>query len=257
MTLVVNPTSTMNNAMDQMIDAKPDSLFSFSLSKDELLEGITAQLTPENSTSGPVIWQDAESRVIVHVEKCKLAITDSFVIIDLPLETDQTGTGNLVAAFRMGKELSTASLTLTTEDLPRGNRTLAQRWGPIVQEQLWYCLLNLGEYCRVNHLQTDRLNLTGMFCQKGTLTYVYGRLVSLSEIKAYVEQVESQGLDPDQDNFAPEAVDMGSPGSVTLFEKLDPCKQLSEDFRQWLRELVRLLSRAVRLLASLIRKQLG
>jgi len=243
--------------MEQWLASKPDSLFSFSVSTAELGEGMTAQLIPQSSHANQVIWQDGESQVIVHAGRLNVAITDGFVIFDVPLETDQTETGHLVVPLRMANDLKTASLTMSTEELPRGDGTLALRWGTIVQEQLWYGLLNLGEYCSKTHLQTDQLTLNGIYCKPDTLTFVYGRPVFMDEMKSYIEKVQTQGFDPGKDNFEPETVDMGSPGSVTPFGEPDECRQVLGDLCHLIRQLCRVILKAFRMIQSYIKKRLG
>ena len=103
-------------------------------------------------TAAQVVWVDAGSDVLVHLDSIKVQLADGSLAVSVDLECDQTGRSALVVVFALGKPGDLAGLLAVTDDLPRGNGILAARWGTILQASVWAALLSLlGDYAAERH----------------------------------------------------------------------------------------------------------
>lgn len=230
----------LNDFNDRHLSSlKSDSLYAYTLSKDRLRKFIIEQLTPADTEPGPIIWQEGESEAIFHIDKLRVSIKNSYIIFDTQLETDQSGIGNLVVPFRIGNTVQQATLTITTESLPRGNPSIASRWGTIVQEQLWFALLNAGETFREKNLKSAELQLSGLYCEGDNLVYVFSKPTSIIEIKEYLETAGEEGFEPGHETYNPAVVDLGSSTDEAPVGE-------SSLFQQFLQELYRLFIQFIR-----------
>jgi hypothetical protein len=90
-----------------------------------------------------VIWVDAGSEALVHLDSVRVKIADRMILISIDLETDQTGRTALVTVFAVGGPGDPVGLLAVTDELPRGNGLLAARWGSAVRNACWAALLSL------------------------------------------------------------------------------------------------------------------
>ncbi|MFW5902184.1 MAG: hypothetical protein ACOCTS_03980, partial [Thermodesulfobacteriota bacterium] len=188
-----------------------------------------------------LIWQDGQAEVIVYVDQLRAAIKPGFIVCELKMETDQSGLAGLVLAFKIGSSAGEATLTVTTEALPRGNAALVYRWGAIAQEQLWTALMASGQSLLHQTRHDPELELNGLFSDASGLSFVYGHPVRAEEIKAYVRELRQEGLDPGEVIFNPQPVDINEPGpgEQSLWQRL--ClewRRLRQQFARFVRVLV-------------------
>jgi hypothetical protein len=103
---------------------------------------------PKASVTAPaapaqVIWVDAGSDLLVHLDSIKTVIANGSLLVSVDLECDQVGRSALVVVLSLGQAGDPAGLLAVTDQLPRGNGLLAARWGSIVQSAVWAALLGL------------------------------------------------------------------------------------------------------------------
>lgn len=167
----------------------PDSFTEATLAAElaQRLAGTSADhgavLTTRRVT-GQVIWVDAGSEVLVHLDSTAAHLADGLLLVSVDFECDQTGRTPLVAAFGMNHGADAAGLFCTTDELPRGNGILASRWGRIFQDALWAALTGLIS----DHANERKLFPLALISSKGTLQLRSGaplnaqQLVSASKI---------------------------------------------------------------------------
>lgn len=100
---------------------------------------------PAVTSSNQVIWVDSGDEVLVHLDSVQTRILDRVVLISIDLESDQSGRTPLVVSFALGNANDPAGLVAVTDDYPRGDGSLAARWGEAVQAALWSTLLGLAQ----------------------------------------------------------------------------------------------------------------
>jgi hypothetical protein len=137
--------------------------------------------------AGQVIWLDAGSEVMVHLDSTKTHIGDGQLLVSVDFECDQTGRTPLIAAFGMNRGSDAAGLFCTTDALPRGNGLLAARWGRIYQDALWAALTSLI----ADHAAERKLFPLALICANSTL-----RLASGPPLNARQLAVASPNLPP-------------------------------------------------------------
>lgn len=190
-----------------------DQLYRLSVDEKQLAELLASRLTPAGRSPGPLIWQDGDAEAIVYVDQIRAAIQPGFIVCELKMETDQSGVASLVLAFKIGGSAGEATLTITTEALPRGKPALVHRWGAIAQEQIWTALMASGQSLLSQTLNDPELELNGLFSDAAALTFVYGHPVKTDEIQTYVRDIRQEGLDPGEAVFNPRPVDITEPGT--------------------------------------------
>lgn len=128
--------------------------------------------TPANGAmlSAPVgnkvIWIDGGDEVLVHLDSIQIRILDRMVLISIDLESDQSGRSPLIVSFALGNSTDPAGLVAATDEYPRGDGSLAARWGEAVQAALWSTVLGLAQ----DHATERGTTPLGISAAPGTLT---------------------------------------------------------------------------------------
>ncbi len=148
----------------------PDSFTEATLANElsQRLGGRSADSGPllvSRHIPGQVIWVDAGSDVMVHLDSVKTHIADGLLLVSVDFECDQTGRTPLIAAFGMNHGADAAGLFMTTDEYPRGNGLLAARWGRIYQNALWAALTGLVS----DHASERKLFPLALTCSNATL----------------------------------------------------------------------------------------
>jgi hypothetical protein len=175
-----------------MVSSEPDNSsatqpFLFELSIDQLRRAVIQSLG-----GGSVIWEDADSEVIVILDEIRLALRPGLILIDLPMMTDQTGRASLVIPLSIGTDAPTATLTALTESQPRGEASLASRWGRLAQDALWDAVLDAGQSALRAAETGAGLEVAGLYTGGESLTYLATRHVMAAEIAEYYRDVREQ-----------------------------------------------------------------
>jgi len=121
-----------------------------------------------------VIWVDAGDEVLVHLDSIQINLVEGIVLISVDLETDQTGRTPLIVNFALGNATDPAGLVAVTDEYPRGNGSLAARWGSAVQAALWSALLGLAQ----EHATERGQSPVGISATAGVLTIQAGNAIS-------------------------------------------------------------------------------
>ena len=82
---------------------------------------------------------------MAHLDSIQVRILDRIVLISIDLESDQTGRTPLIVSFALGNASDRAGLVAVTDEYPRGDGSLASRWGESVQAALWTTLLGIAQ----------------------------------------------------------------------------------------------------------------
>jgi hypothetical protein len=175
-----------------MVSSEPDNSsasqpFIFELSIDQLHRAVIQSLG-----GGSVIWEDADSEAIVLLDEIRLALRPGLILIDLPMMTDQTGRASLVVALSIGTDAPTAALTALTESQPRGEASLASRWGRLAQDALWDAVLDAGQSALRAAETGAGLEVAGLYTGGESLAYLATRHVMAAEIAEYYRDVREQ-----------------------------------------------------------------
>jgi len=213
--VLADKNDTKQQPNSQVIPLNTDDLFLLSFSSEQLRNKIQQLLVPEGHPVGPVIWEDGESDVIVHVDKLRLAIKPSLALFEVHLEADNVGLVTLVIPFKIGKSADTASLIISTEHLPRGNPLMAHRWGEIVQEHLWFALLEAGEQFKASQFPDTSIQICGLYTDGKQISYLYSEPVSATEIQEYAKAIEAGEIPPKEESTAPSPINLDPPSPET------------------------------------------
>ena len=115
-----------------------------------------------------VVWVDAGSDILVHLDSIKTKLTAGSLLVSVDLECDQVGRSALVVAFGLGQVGDPAGLLAIADKLPHGNGLLAARWGAIVQSAVWAALLGL-----INDYAAERnASVSGFAASAGILQLI-------------------------------------------------------------------------------------
>jgi hypothetical protein len=101
---------------------------------------------PAAEASGAVIWVDAGSEVVAHLDSIQTRLLKGTLLVSIDLETDQTGRSPLIVALTLSADpKDPAGLVATTDEYPRGHGQLAARWGRPLQAAVWASLLSIAQ----------------------------------------------------------------------------------------------------------------
>lgn len=197
-----NTEQLQQTSLPVQIPANTDDIYLLGFSPSDLQNTIQQLLVPEGYEIGPVIWEDAESDVVVHLDKLRFAIKPGLILFELTLEADGTGLLPMVISFKIGNDANTASLTISTEHLPRGEQLMAHRWGEIVQEHLWFALLEAGKQLKANKFAGTAIQISGIYTDGKKIFYLYSEPVTVDDIETYANAVEAGDV-PARDDSSP------------------------------------------------------
>lgn len=172
--------------------ADESNLFVIDAPLEHLTNALKQQLAPGSSLSAPVVWTHGDSEAVFHTDKLRLSFLPGLVLIEVTLETDQTGVSVLVVAFSLGKSPADATLNAVTEELPRGDPLLAARWGEIVQNELWDGLLNVGQDYQRQRRGDASLVVGGLYTDGQSLSFIITRPFSASAVNEYYKEIRRE-----------------------------------------------------------------
>ncbi len=92
-----------------------------------------------------VVWQAAGSEVLVHLEATRVITREGLVLVNLVLETEQTGRADVTVPFAVGSEERPAGMLALAEPKPRGSAVLVDRWGEAIIATAWQALLDIAD----------------------------------------------------------------------------------------------------------------
>ena len=139
----------------------------------------------------PVVWRDAESELLVHPSRTRVRFAPGFVFVELAVFTDQTGDAQLLLAYKIGASPNEASLTAVTEARPRGDATLASRWGEPVSQLVWFALLRCGEVLLGRRRMKKPLVVAGVYTLGKVLSFIATEPVSTEVLRRYYADVRA------------------------------------------------------------------
>jgi hypothetical protein len=171
---------------DRNAPAAQTGLFSAVVALERLAPLLIEQLATDRQSQKVLVWADGDSEVAVFPAELKLALRPGLLLIELPMAADQTGRAPLLFAFQVGTEPADATLLAVTEDLPRGDATLAARWGRIGQEILWEALLRAGAARGGEARANVSVQLAGLYVpSEKTVIFLFSRPISAAEVRDY------------------------------------------------------------------------
>lgn len=214
--------------------ADESNLFVINAPLDHLTTALKQQLAPGIPLNASVVWVHGDSEVVFHTNKLRLSFLPGLVLIEVTLETDQTGASVLVVPFSMGKSPADATLTAVTEALPRGDPLLAARWGEIVQNELWDGLLNVGQDYLRQRRGDASLVVGGLYTGGQSLSFIITRPFSAKEVSDYYTEIRRENPELEFSPLEPPELT-----HVNIGEELQP--QAHDDLRTKFKRLCALL----------------
>lgn len=119
-----------------------------SVSANDLQQRLRCQLAgaadPDHAQD-IVVWQDGADSVAALVGRAQLRLTSGWLLCQLPLDSSETGLGQVGAIFFLGRvgqgDGPRASFTLD----PGSHPVLAARWGDALRNAVWNAVLDIVE----------------------------------------------------------------------------------------------------------------
>jgi hypothetical protein len=89
----------------------------------------------------PVLWTDGDNQLLVRIGEVRGDLTDSAVVLTVPVSCDQTGPVDVTLTFVSGTPDSPAGGVTVTEDHPRGPAEIVETWADPLTAFAWRTLL--------------------------------------------------------------------------------------------------------------------
>lgn len=213
-----------------------------SITGAELTPYIIASLADGADPTRPVIWVDSDAEVAVRPHATRVALRPGFVIVELTLDSDQTGAQRLVVPLAIGASEADATRQTVTEHTPRGHAGLATRWGEPLQQAVWNAVLGAGNQLLAVQRQSLILSFStvilGLYCEGPQLTFIGGTASTTAQISSYYAALRDDKTDPIEpfrlDNFKfirenglATRLDVRIPiNQSVLFQQIPPAQQV-------------------------------
>ena len=98
---------------------------------------------PTGAPPGPVVWSDGEHELLVQPAAVRILFQEGFVLVGIPVYTEQTGPAEISVPFAVGSASQPAGLMIATETVPRGPALLVERWGDQLIAAAWRALVHM------------------------------------------------------------------------------------------------------------------
>lgn len=107
---------------------------------------LTTALRRQLGEGDPVVlWEQNGSRVLVHAAELKATIHDAGIVVTVPLESDETGRGDVQVALALARGGDAYDTFAVAPPRPVGDPVLAARWGETVQNAVYAALLQVAD----------------------------------------------------------------------------------------------------------------
>jgi hypothetical protein len=145
----------------------------------------------------PVLWQDADSALLVFPGETRVRIARGFVFVELTVATDQTGRATLLFPFRVGSSPNEAVATAITETVPRGHPVIAARWANVATPIVWHAVLRAGHGLLAGRKTPRPLAVAGVYTLGAVISYLVTEPVTVDGLRDYFARVVGSDVLPD------------------------------------------------------------
>ncbi len=145
----------------------------------------------------PIVWRDAESELLVFPGETRVRIAPGFVLVELRVATEQTGTDILVLPFRVGGSPNQAVATAATESVPRGNAIIAARWGTVAATITWHAILRAGQALLARRKLKQPMTIAGVYTLGAVLSFLVTKPVNAGDVTTYFTETLKTDVVPD------------------------------------------------------------
>ena len=185
--------SVRNRELEQLARSQ---LFVLDLRDEDAAAAIAAQLGGGDATS-PIVWRDADSALLLYPGETRVRLAPGFVLVELRVATDQTGTDTLVLPFRIGASPNQAVATTVTETIPRGNAVLAARWGTPASTIVWHAILRAGAALLAHRKLAQPMTISGVYTLGRVLSFLATTPVDAADVRTYFVETLKSDVVPD------------------------------------------------------------
>src|SRR5262245_28380464 len=117
-----------------------------SVSGDDLQARLRYRLLNGAAAGSPaVVWTDADAEVVVHVASLAVRLTEGWLLVDVPLETLETGRVDVRCVYFLGRESRGDGLAASCTVDPRAPAILVGRWGDALLTAIWSAVQDVLE----------------------------------------------------------------------------------------------------------------
>jgi hypothetical protein len=95
------------------------------------------------TAGGDVVWTEGENELLVHAAAVRVVFLDGFVLVGIPVFTEQSGDVEIVVPFATGRVGAPLGLVVATESAPRGPAAIVEPWGDQLAAAAWWALVNV------------------------------------------------------------------------------------------------------------------
>jgi hypothetical protein len=155
-----------------------------SVSADDLRTRVRLRLLNGAPAGTPaVVWTAADAdvvvaEVVVHVASVELRLTDGWLLVDVPLETSETGRVDVRCLYFLGRADRGDGLKASAVIDPRAPQLLVGRWGDALLTAVWSGVQDVleGAYqAVVAAFPKDTPTLAGYVADEGAMRVAISR----------------------------------------------------------------------------------
>jgi hypothetical protein len=96
-----------------------------------------------SSQHAEIVWVHGDSQLVLNLTDLSVKLTNSLILVYIPVRCDQTGDATIEVAFAVGTADEPAGLYASTYGRPNGPALIVDVWGEMLLAFAWQCVLGM------------------------------------------------------------------------------------------------------------------
>jgi hypothetical protein len=93
---------------------------------------------------GRVVWVRGDDELLLRTHEVRLLPRDGFLLVSLPVYSDQTQDTEVVVTFATGRPDAPLGLIMAAEERPRGDPVVVETWGDELTAAAWETVIGMA-----------------------------------------------------------------------------------------------------------------
>lgn len=122
----------------------PDVKLRADLASELFSRGFGTVAGGADAEDGRVVWVRGDDELLLRTREVRLLPREGFLLVSLPVYSDQTGDSVVVVTFAVGRPDAPLGLIMAAEERPRGEPVVVETWGDELTAAAWETVIGMA-----------------------------------------------------------------------------------------------------------------